>query len=155
MVGRKGCTIVAEFSSIGVTKPVCLWRENTNRLVSLWDIVKQIAAHNLVQSGRNLQALAMAAGVGAPQRSLNSEDVKVFLAHFGQMQRDCDSLGFVVTGDLLKWVMQEFSVKTHTYDQAQATIENVGVIYQQELSREFFAYIESDKQSTSARSRNQ
>jgi hypothetical protein len=125
-------------------RPVCLWRENSNRLASLWDIVKRIAAHNLVQNGRNLQALAMAVAAD-PQSTLTHDDVQLFLTHFRQMQHDCDSLGFVATGDLLKWVIEDFSSNAHSYDQARSTIQNVSAVYQQELSREFFCYIEADK----------
>jgi len=122
------------------------WRENPNGLVNLWDIVKQIAAHNLVQTGRNLQALTMAVpNLALPQAALNREDLTLFLDHLGQLLRDGESLNLVATVDLLKWVVQDYNANVHTYDQAGSTVQNVTAVYQQELSREFFAYIESDK----------
>jgi hypothetical protein len=106
--------------------------------------VKRIAAHNLVQNGRNLQALATAV-VAAPHNNLDSADAELFLTHFRQMRHDCESLGFVATSDFLKWVIQDFSTNAHTYDQARSTVHNISAVYQQELSREYFCYIESDK----------
>ncbi len=80
-----------------------------------------------------------------PQVSIKDEDLKIILAHLKQLRGDSEFLGFTVTTDLLKWAIDDYESKPHTYGQARSSIEHISAVYQQELSREFFVYIEPEK----------
>ncbi len=121
------------------------WEENSNRLMSLWDMLR-IAAHNLVQTGRILQALQMdATSIAVPQKTLEGAALGDFLEALRNLKDNCDQLSLSSTGDLVGWAINQHSSSPHTHGQMRSTVEHLSAAYQQELSRHFFAYIKPDK----------
>src|ERR1039457_1413837 len=126
-----------------IALPVCLF-ENPHRLVSLWDM-QQIAAHNVVHVGRVLQSMQL-----NPALRLDSEypapgDVKRFIEEMAAIKHNCDQLKLSCTSGIVDFVIGEYKNNRRTYGQVGATVEYVSATFQQELSRQMFAYIEPDK----------
>jgi hypothetical protein len=142
---------IDESTDISIPGPVpaCLsrWRGNLQGTVSLWEIVNQIAAHNLVHTGRVLQAMVNSADAANinPSIALRQPEVNDLLKHLRQLHDDCKSLSMNVTSDLVAWVIGDYTHVIHNWGQAQSTVSFVAAAYQQELAREFFMHIDNEK----------
>jgi hypothetical protein len=136
---------IAAFDSGQGSLPVCLGNENPNRLVSLWEMY-QIAAENFVYTGTVLQAIQMnLASTVSPQRIIDGSDRDQFIIHLEHLKAGCDKLTLTCTGDLLGWIISEYSANARTFGQVKSTVEYISATFQQELSRHFFAYVEADQ----------
>ncbi|MBZ5593333.1 MAG: hypothetical protein LAP39_13915 [Acidobacteriia bacterium] len=106
----------------------------------------QIAADNLVYTGTVLQAMQMnLVSLASPQRVIDGADKELFIAQLGGLKNGCDTLKLVCTRDLLSWVIEDYSNNPHNFGQVKSSVEYISATFQQELSRNFFAYVETDK----------
>jgi hypothetical protein len=125
--------------------PVCLGRENPNRLVSLWEMY-QICAEQLVKTGRALQTMQTDfAALLAPQASLEGNRKDHFIGQLERLKENCADFGIDSTRDLAAWAVSEYATKAHSLGDARSTVEHITLVFQQELSRHLFAHIGLEK----------
>jgi hypothetical protein len=124
--------------------PVCLF-ENSTRLVSLLDMYR-IAAEKLVQAGRALQQMqSQLVALVAPQSKFTGDALALFIENLSTMKDNCDSVGMNGTGDMLAWIIDDYQQTPHNHGQARSSAEYVTAMFEQELSRNLFCFIEPEK----------
>jgi len=106
----------------------------------------QINAQKFVHIGRVLQSLlGDLKGALAPHVLLNDPARGQFVAEMQGIKNDCELLKMTAVADMIGWILQDYSTNQHNYGQACATADYISTLFQQELNRRFFAYIEPDK----------
>jgi hypothetical protein len=110
------------------------------------NIMYKVLADKLVHIGRVLQSLQMNALADiAPQTILNNHARQQLLGQLTSIKQDCDAMRLTCSADLLDWVIRDYSENPHNHGQARSTLESFSTAFQQELHRQLFVYVESDK----------
>jgi hypothetical protein len=105
--------------------PVCLWKENPNRLVSLWDMLKRYAFsfYKVITHIEDLRHRAKSLGgssdyPGLTQNKLFDDDLKAFTAVLVEMRAECGNLDLISTTDLISHIESEVHKQEKNYNYA-------------------------------------
>jgi hypothetical protein len=128
--------------------PVCLFTENPNRLVSLWNVLRIYAA-NFVRVGACLEKCAGDTSKIIPAHESDTRTREAFSDFLETIRVDCLELKLPVTSEIWLHHQEWFSnyPGTPTYENLSHAVAEVFRAYQSEIRSMVFVHVKPDRAS--------
>jgi hypothetical protein len=130
------------------TPSVCLWKENPNRLVRLWDMLR-IHAMNFVRVGsQTARCITNTGAVEFPDAEADESILKQFSEIIETLEYDREDLGLEHTPEIVGHHKKIFERGGMTYAQVRLACQEIQRIYQSEVRGRLFLYVTNERKAT-------
>ncbi len=124
--------------------PVCLGRENSNRLVSLWEVL-QIKSSDFMSINETVSRYCEKASKGDPKMFPNNQQRSQTLKEFGEIRECCLRMGLTVSPLLLRQNISDLESKPFTLGDVLKVYEIWHACFQAEMDGQLMFLVKPER----------